>query len=126
MRNDLVYPKFSYEIVGILFSVHNQLGGGLQEKIYYMALKKVFDQARIKYKEQFRVDLNYGSSKITHYFLDFLIDDKIVLEIKTGDRFRKENIEQVYAYLKSTGLQLGILANFTKSSLKYKRILNLY
>lgn len=126
MGDELVYPRLSYEIVGILFSVHNQLGGGLQERIYYKALAGAFDDAGISYKEQFKVDLKYGDKKISHYLLDYLVEDKIVLEIKTGDRFRKEYIEQVYAYLKSSGLKLGILANFTKSSLKYKRILNLY
>jgi len=68
--------------------------------------------------------LAYGGKTIGRYYLDFLIADKIVLEIKKGDRFLKTNIDQVYAYLKRFNLKLGILANFTKGGLKFKRIVN--
>jgi GxxExxY protein len=57
-------------------------------------------------------------------YLDFIIDEKIVLEIKQGDRFHKNDFEQVYNYLKSTGLKLGILARFSKSGVKFKRVVN--
>ena len=55
----------------------------------------------------------------------FIIDEKIILEIKKGDSFRKNNIDQLYSYLKMTGLKLGILANFTSKGLLYKRIVNI-
>ena len=58
------------------------------------------------------------------YYLDFLIADKIVLEIKKSERFSRNNIEQLYAYLRNTGHKLGILAHFGKAGLKFKRILN--
>ena len=125
-ETELIFPELSYKIVGVLFSVHNKLGGGLQERIYYKTIKSAFEEANIKYKPQFKVDLNYGDQKISHYFLVFLVEDKIVLEIKSGQRFKIKDIEQVYAYLKSTNLKLGILANFAKKYLKFKRIINLH
>jgi len=57
---------------------------------------------------------------------DFLIEDKIILEIKAGNRFSRKNIEQTYSYLKASKLELGILANFTDSEVKFKRILNIF
>jgi len=72
------------------------------------------------------VPLKYKDVKVGSYFLDFLIDNKIVLEIKRGDYFRKVNIEQVYHYLVATDLALGVLAQFTGSGVRIKRILNLY
>jgi len=57
--------------------------------------------------------------------IDFLVEDKILVEIKKGNYFSKKNIEQVYAYLKATGLKLAILANFTSTGVKFRRILNL-
>lgn len=127
MEDDkILYPKLSYQIVGILFDVHNNLGGGLKEKVYYTAIKNAFDNADVIYKEQLMIPLIYNGQKVGSHFLDFLVEDKIVLEIKIGERFRKEYIEQVYSYLKSSNLKLGILANFTKSSLQFKRILNQY
>lgn len=58
-------------------------------------------------------------------YADFIIDGKIILEIKKGDSFRKSNIDQLHSYLKMTGLKLGILANFMSKGLLHKRIVNI-
>lgn len=58
-------------------------------------------------------------------YIDFIINNKIILEIKKGDRFIKSNIDQIYSYLKVTGLKLGILANFTRKGIQFKRMVNL-
>lgn len=59
------------------------------------------------------------------YILDFLYENIIVIELKQGDSFSKRNINQIYSYLKATGLKLGLLINFTRSGVKFKRIVNL-
>ena len=124
-RIDLVYPELSYKVVGILFSVFNEVGYGYQEKYYQRAIAQALQESGIKFKEQVSAPLEFRGKIIGRYFVDFLIDDKIVLEIKRGDRFLKTNIDQVYAYLKRFNLKLGILINFTKSGLKFKRIVNI-
>jgi GxxExxY protein len=122
---DLIYPDLSYKIVGILFSVYNELGPGYQERYYQRAIANVLKNVGFKFVEQLRVPLRFRDAKIGCYYLDFLIDNKVILEIKKGDRFLKQNIEQVNAYLKSTGLKLAIIANFTKTGLQFKRIVNI-
>lgn len=62
--------------------------------------------------------------KKSRNYLDFLVEDKIVLEIKKGNYYSKKNIEQVKQYLKVTNLKLAILANFTPSGVKFLRVLN--
>jgi GxxExxY protein len=124
-RNDLVYPTLSYQIVGILFDVYNELGFGLHEKNYQKAVAKCLDMVELKYKEQVPTKIYYKEKFIGIYYLDFLIDEKVVLELKKGERFSRKNLEQVVAYLKATDMKLGIIANFTKSGVKYKRIVNL-
>jgi GxxExxY protein len=57
--------------------------------------------------------------------LDFLYEDIIVIELKQGNGFSKRNINQIYSYLKATGLKLGLLINFTRDGVKFKRIVNL-
>jgi GxxExxY protein len=79
----------------------------------------------LSYQEQLHVPLTFKDSKIGDYFLDFLVEDKIVVELKKGDRFSIKNIEQVFAYLVAKGLKLGILAQFSTNGLKFKRILNI-
>jgi len=125
MKSDLIYPNFSYKVVGILYDVYNELGFGYQEKYYQRAIAIAFNKNKIKYKEQVKVSLKYGNSSIGNYYLDFLLNDKVILEIKRRDYFSKKYIEQVYAYLVATNLKLGILANFTSSGIKYKRIVNI-
>jgi GxxExxY protein len=124
-RKDILYPELSYQIIGILFEVFKELGSGYQEKYYQKAIATELKRCGLEYKEQVSTSLNYKGEKIGNYFLDFLIEDKIVLEIKKDRHFSRKNIEQVYAYLKAFNLKLGILANFTSEGLKFKRILNI-
>ena len=121
----LIYPDLSYKLVGILFTVFNELGYGYQEKYYQRAIAKVLKENKIEFKEQVYAPLEFKGERIGGYYLDFLIENRLILEIKKGDRFSKTNIDQVYSYLKRFNLKLGIIANFTRGGLKFKRIVNI-
>jgi GxxExxY protein len=125
-EKEFIYEDLSYKINGILFDVFNELGPGLSEKYYQKAINIALKLGGLKNKEQVYIPLSYKEIKIGNYYLDFLIEDKIILEIKKGNYFRRQNISQVFQYLKETNLKLGILANFTSSGVKIKRIVNLY
>lgn len=125
IKKDILYPELSYEIIGILYDVYNELGYGFQEKYYERAIAKEFERKKLKYKKQLHVPLEFKNEKIGDYFLDFLVEDKIVIELKRGDNFSRKNIEQIYAYLKARDLKLGIIAQFTSKGLKFKRIVNI-
>ena len=122
---NLIYPELSYQIVGILFAVYNEMGYGYQEKYYQKAIASKLKETNIIFQEQFPAKVNFNDNIIGKYFLDFIIEDKIILEIKKLDKFLRKDIEQTYAYLKATNLKLGILANFTKRGLQFKRIVNI-
>ena len=124
-RNDLIYPDLCYQIIGILFEIYKQLGSSYHEKYYQKAVAIELNKCKLYYKEQVSAPLIYKNNKIGNYFLDFAIENKIVLELKKGDRFSQKHIEQVYAYLKATGFKLGIIANFTKNGIRFKRIVNI-
>lgn len=124
-KDNLIYPGLSYKIVGALFEVHNELGGGLQEKHYQKALAKVLRDKNIGFKEQIEIPIRFRGEKLSNYFLDFLIEEKIIVELKTK-RFLKEYYSQLNSYLKKTDKKLGIVAIFGKDELRYKRIVNLY
>jgi GxxExxY protein len=113
----LIYPELSYKISGICFAVHNELGRFSREKQYGDLLENSFREGKIKYQREFRVG---ESGNIT----DFIIDDKIVLEIKAQKFVFKEDHYQVQRYLKSLGLKLGLIVNFRQSYLKPQRIIN--
>ena len=122
---DLVHKELSYELCGILFEAYNQLGYGYPEKYYERAIIKLLTDKKIGFKNQVPYILSYRGKIIGKNFLDFLIDDKIILEIKKNQNYSRKNIEQVNKYLKITGLKLGILANFTPQGVKFMRLVNI-
>lgn len=111
--------------MGALFEAYNRLGYGYQEKYYQKAITECLREKKINFIEQAPYKVKMKDKIIGQYFVDFVIEHKIVLEIKKAERFSKQNIEQVGGYLKATGLELAILANFTPTGIKAKRMLNL-
>ncbi|SRR3989339_800675 len=125
IRKDILYPELSYQIIGALFEVYNKLGYGLQEKYYQKEIAAVLKNLRVIFKEQVAYKIVLADGSAIRCILDFVIDNKVALEIKKGDKFFKSNIDQLYSYLRFSRLELGILANFTSRGLQYKRIINL-
>lgn len=124
-KEDLIYPELCYKLVGILFEVYNDLGYGHAEKVYQKAVSVALKKAELKFSEQKYYALMFKGEKIGSGFFDFLVEDKIIIELKRGDRFVKAHMEQVYEYLISNNLKLGLLVYFTPRKLHYKRIINL-
>lgn len=123
-KTKIVEKELSFKIMGILFSVHNQLGNRYQEKYYQRAIEEALKEEKLSFKKELKVDLFYNKKVIGKYFLDFLVEDRVILEIKAVDLLRPKDFKQVLAYLTANNLELGILANFRTSRLAYKRILN--
>ena len=123
-NNKVIYPVLSYKVVGCLFDVYKNLGGNHKEKFYQNALKEEFKIKGIKFKEQVFVKTFYKGKNIGLNYLDFLIEDKVILEIKVGRFFRKNHFEQILEYLKTSHLKLGIIAVFKKDEVQFYRVLN--
>ena len=80
---------------------YNKIGPGHHEKNYQKAITIGLGKENLDFKEQVYTLVMFEEQKVGSYFLDFLIDNKIVLEIKKGDRFSRNNIEQITSYLKA-------------------------
>jgi len=124
-RKDLVYPELSYQIIGVLFDVYNELGFGYSEKHYQKAIAMLLKERSMNFQEQVYMPVSFKEKVVGKYFLDFLIEDKTILEIKKEPRFSKGNVNQVLSYLNSTGKKLAILANFDRDGVKFRRFVNL-
>jgi GxxExxY protein len=120
---EIIYPELSYQIVGLLYNVYNNIGGGYQEKYYQQAVKRELLVNRIPFLEQVRADINYKGQQLGKYYLDFMIDHKLVLELKVNPFFSVRDITQVLNYLKQANLKLGILASMNRNNVMFKRIL---
>lgn len=124
-KTELIYPDLSYNVVGALFEVYNELGESLQEKHYQKGLALALKDRNIKFREKVEVPIKFKDKKISNYFLDFLVDDKIIIELKTKS-LTKSYYDQLLSYLKTTDKRLGIVAVFGKDELRFRRVANLY
>ena len=120
----ILYKELSYQIVGALFDAFKTLGSSYQEKYCQRAVEMFLTKRKIPFKREVPVKIIIENNLIGKHFLDFLIDDAIVLELKKGNKENMSDIKQVLMYLKTTGLKLGILAYFGSNGVKYKRIIN--
>lgn len=121
----LVYPELSYKLVGSAFKVFNDLGYGLPERHYQQAFGELLKRQNLPFRKEQPVSLEYLGEAIGKYFLDFVVDDKIVIELKVKPKMGYIHIKQVVGYLRSTGYKLAILIYFTRDGIKYRRVVNL-
>jgi GxxExxY protein len=124
-KEDLIYKEECYKIIGFIFEVFNEVGYGHKEKFYQKAVANIFTENGIIFKEQLKARVKFKGKEIGYYLFDFLVLDKIVIELKQKNYFSKKDIEQLYSYLKAVNLKLGILVYFTNDGIRYKRIVNL-
>ena len=124
-KSDFVYPDLSYKVIGVLFEAWNNVGVGHKEKFYQKAVARELEIYKTEFKEQLPAKIDYKGKFLGLYYFDFLIEDKMVLEIKVRNYFSRKDIDQLYSYLKAKNLKLGIIAHFTKTGVKVKRIVNI-
>jgi len=123
-KEKVIYPELSYTLMGILFEVHNKLGTKYQEKHYQKAIEIKLKELNIPYKREEKVTIEFGKEKLGEFYIDFIINDKIILEIKKVWKITQDDIKQVLRYLKAANLKLAIIANFRHKKLEYRRVLN--
>ena len=121
---NFLYEDLSYKIRGACFVIHNKLGGGHKESIYRKALAIEFDKMGLNFEKEKSLTIDYEDVKIGVYRPDFVIDNKIILELKAVDSMPKDYEVQLLNYLKSTKLPLGFLINFGPKKVEIRRRIN--
>jgi GxxExxY protein len=111
--------ELSYQIRGAIFKVYNALGAGLLESAYEKALEHELKKAKLKVKTQVEVPLIYdGISLNAGYRVDILVEEKVIIEIKSVEKLMEVHHKQLLTYLKLSGLKLGILVNFNSDKIE--------
>ena len=116
--------ELTHLIIGVLYDVYNELGYGYQEKHYYRAIKNGLLAKDLKVNEQLLSNLTVADKIIGRFYLDFLIQDQIVLEIKVANAVYPQHIKQVLNYLKANNLKLGLVGVISKGGVIVKRVAN--
>ncbi len=125
MIKDILYKEEAYKIIGAAIEVHKELKNGFLEAVYQEALEKEFRIQAIQYERESYINIYYKGEKLNKFYkADFICYNKIIIELKALSDITTEHESQLINYLKATNKKLGILINFGKSSLQYKRIIN--
>jgi len=119
---EILFKELSFAIIGAAMEVHRQLGPAFLEAVYQKALAYELTVRGIPFQEQVLLPVYYKGQLVGEYKADFVIDGKIIIEIKSVSSLAKAHEAQALHYLAATGLQLAIIVNFGAPSLQYKRI----
>lgn len=124
-RIDIIYKDFSYELTGVLFNVHNELGRFCRERQYGDLLENKLKENKIKYEREKDLPLTSDDKRVSNK-VDFCIEDKILLDLKAKKFITKDDYYQMLRYLKASDLKLGLIVNFRNTYLKPKRVINIH
>ncbi len=122
--SEILYKEESFKIIGICMEIHKALGMGLKEINYKDAMEMDFIEAGILYNREQKFSVKYKNKVLRNpYIADFVVDNSIVLEIKSSSVIVDAHMAQALSYLAVTGLKLAMVINFGERSLTWKRII---
>jgi GxxExxY protein len=119
------YDDLTYKIIGCAMSVHRAIGPGLRENIYHRALEKDLSAKGLAYisENPYAVYADINQHDLLGYYVpDFVVEEKIVVEIKALNQLDNTHLAQVIGYLSVTNCPIGLLINFGERSLRYRRV----
>jgi len=117
-----VEAELSNKIIGCGIKVHRTLGPGFLEKVYEAAMVVELSNAGTPCEQQKTVPLDYAGQRIGEHRLDLLVAGRVVVELKACKNIEDIHLATARSYLKATGVQLALLLNFAKTTLKIRRI----
>jgi len=123
-ENNLLYSDLTSAIIGAALEVHKTLGAGFLESVYEGALAIEFELRKIPYERQKPIEVYYKDRLAKQFVCDFMVYDKIIVELKAIKKITNTEKGQLLNYLIATGSDLGLVLNFGNSSLEVKRLIN--
>ena len=116
--------SLSNRIIGLASKVHKELGPGFIEKIYEKALAYEFEKEKLPFVQQRVIKVRYEDLEVGNQRVDFIVEDEIIIELKTVSEMSEIHQAQMISYLKTIDKRLGLILNFAKKKLKIKRVVN--
>ena len=120
---DATGNQLTYNIIGAAMAVHNDLGPGFKEEVYEKALYVELNQRGIATERQYQISVEHGGEVVGLFYLDLLAEGKVVIEVKAlSHQLTNDELAQVINYLKAAEMPVGLLFNFGRRKLEYRRI----
>jgi GxxExxY protein len=121
---NLLFEDLTYKIIGCCMEVHKILGKGFNEIVYKDAVVIEFNKNQVPFEREKQYKIEYKGIILPHYYIaDFVLYNKIILEIKAIEALSNSHIKQSLNYLAASNIKIALLVNFGEDSLKYKRII---
>jgi len=121
---EIINKELSYKIVGIAYEIHNKVGSVYSEKQYQDIFEEVLQSAKMPYEREKDLYFHIGNKKIKGNRADFIVEDKIVVDLKTKRYITREDFRQMLRYVKSGEYKLGLIINFGTPKVVIKRVVN--
>ena len=121
---ELKYAGLTEQIIGASIKIHNCLGNGFQEVIYQRCLEVEFKSLMMAYEREKEQHIFYEGTCVGLRRVDFLVEEKVLLEIKAMTHIENVHLAQAINYLEAFRLEVGLLINFGAASLEYRRLRN--
>ncbi|MDH4011782.1 MAG: GxxExxY protein, partial [Desulfobacterales bacterium] len=118
------FEELSNQIIGAAIKVHKELGPGFLESIYEEALKVELSKNELDFASQMEVQIEYLGVPVGLHRLDLLVQNEVIVELKAVKELADIHFAQLRSYLKATGMNVGLLLNFSKPTLEVRRVVN--
>ena len=122
--SDYKYSDITGKIIGAAMKVHSTLGSGFQEVIYQRALTIEMAKASLTHQRELEMPIFYDDQQIGTRRVDFLVEEKVMVELKAVSRLEDVHLAQAINYLEAYHLEIGLLINFGAKSVEWKRVIN--
>ena len=121
-EKELLHRELTKEIIDSAFKVHNALGCGLLEKVYSNALIWDLELKKKKIEAEKAFKVLYRNKEVGMYYADLVLDDRVIVEVKSVERIDDTHRAQLLNYMRISGVRVGLLINFSRPKLEYERL----
>ena len=124
IKNEYKYSDITSKIIGCAMKVHATLGNGFQEVIYQRCLSIEMENQGLRFVRELEMPIFYAEREVGTRRVDFLVEDKVMVELKAINQLDNIQLAQGINYLEAYNLKIGLLINFGSTSLEFKRLIN--
>jgi GxxExxY protein len=123
MSEEYAHKDLTHNIIHACYAVHNQLGHGFLEIVYKDGLEIELNDKNLPFAREVGYEVEYNGMILPHvFYADFVVQDKVILEIKAKSGIVDADLAQTINYLKCSGCQVGLIVNFGRTSVEVRRV----
>ena len=121
-NTEFLYKEITKKIIGASIEIYKILGYGFLEKVYHKALVVELKLRKLQIEQEYPIKVIYKNENVGEYYADIFVEQKIIVEIKSEEKYNFHHEAQLLNYLKATGIRVGLLINFGKNKCEFKRL----